>query len=476
LGEHNHLGENKKSAEVGKLSLAAVLRELAEVGVKPELDANEADGLLAAVNPAVGVPDDLLGFFAFHYSASNVAAAFGKPEFALLDLVLPPGYPEGKAFSIIRSFASECRKYGVRLVGGHTGRYEGAEYPIASSAVIGRRVRARRAPAEGDDVYLVGVVGAEAAWLTGAEVELEELTPLPKALKLQGAEGLKLLHDVSEGGLLGALLEVSTFYRSSIAVERGRVPVHPRAPRLGELLSLPSYGALVAVAEEGSRLEDLCSREGLECSWIGRVGGPGVGVEVDGVVFSTAPQSELVALYTPSAAGREEAAAVALAASRLIRLRGLERFVPEVGMNIAYAKPSAKVEEDVAAIEGRIVRTARGLRLCGKPAYGASRHLARVLIEAAKRDPRRRAAVNLRPSPELLSALRELGLKVVEVEPRGACPVAEAIAAGVEADAYFYGAAPGLEPSLVIIADSPASLVELLEKALSLLPRKADIA
>ena len=462
--------------EVGKLSLAAVLRELEEAGVRLELDANEVDGLLAAVNPAVGVPDELLGFFAFHYSASNVAAAFGRPEFALLDLVLPPGYPEDKAFSIIRSFASECRKYGARLVGGHTGRYEGAEYPIASSAVMGRRVRVRRPPAEGDAVYLVGVVGTEAAWLTGAGVGLEELTPLPKALRLHGAEGLKLLHDVSEGGLLGALLEISTFYRRTIIVERGGVPVDPRAPRLGEPLSLPSYGALVAVAEEGSRLEDFCSREGLDCSWIGRVGGPGAGVEVDGVVFTTAPPSELVALYAPTVAGREEAAAVALAASRLLRLRGLERFVPEVGMNIAYAKPGARVEEDVAAIEGRIIRTVRGLKLCGKPAYGASRHLARVLIEAARRDPRRRAAVNLRPSPELLDALRRLGLKVVEAEARGACPVAEAIAAGVEADAYFYEAAPGLEPSLVIIADSPASLAELLERALSLLSRKADIA
>jgi predicted fused transcriptional regulator/phosphomethylpyrimidine kinase len=96
-----------------------------------------------------------------------------------------------------------------------------------------------------------------------------------------------------------------------------------------------------------------------------------------------------------------------------------------------------------------------------------------VLIEAAKRDPRRRAAVNLRPTPELIGALERLGLRVARVEPRGACPVAEAIAAGVEADAYFYEAAPGLEPSLVILAEDPLSLVSLLEKALALLQRGA---
>jgi len=458
--------------EVGKLGLSRLRPLLERAGVRAELDANEVEGFLVTVNPAVGVPDELLGFFAFHYSASNIAAAFGKPEYSLLDLTLPPGYPPEKAELILSTFIEECRKYGVKLVGGHTGRYEGVEYPLASSTMLGRRLRPRLAPEEGDRVYLLGKVGSEAAWLAGAQVELEELTPLPKALKLAEIGGVKLAHDVSEGGLLGALLEVSAFYRRVIEVDRGSVPVEERAPRVSEPLALPSYGALIAVGDATVR-RDAASL-GLECYEIGRVLSEGTGVVVDGALVQEAPISEVVALYAPGVAGKGELAAVALAAERFCSLRGVERLIPEVGVNIAYARPGAESPNDVAAIEGRIVRTSRGVRACGKPAFGASRHLAGVLLAVSARRPHIRAALNLKPERELLEALGRLGLRVARVEPSSACPIAEASKKGLEADAYYYEAAPGLEPSLVILAEDPLKLIELLEEALALLERRAS--
>lgn len=457
--------------EVGKLTPSKLRPILEKVGVRVELDANEVDDLLVTVNPAIGVPDELLGFFAFHYSASNIAVAFGQPLYAFLDLTLPPGYPIEKVELILSVFTEECRKYGVKLAGGHTGRYEGVEYPLASATALGRRLRPRRAPEEGDKVYLLGRVGSEAAWLVGARVELEELTPLPRALKLARVSGVKLAHDISEGGLLGALLEVSAFYGQIIEVDRGSVPLDERAPRVSEPLALPSYGALVAVGD--ATVKSDAASLGLECYEVGRVLSEGIGVIVDGVLVREVPFSEIVALYAPGVAGREELAAVALAAERFCRLKGVERFIPEVGANIAYAKPGAASPSDVAAIEGRIVRTSRGARACGKPAFGASRHLAGVLLAASVWKPSVRAAINLKPERDLLEALERLGLRVARVEPRGACPVAEAVSRGLEADAYYYDAAPGLEPSLVILSESPLKLVELLGEALVLLEKRA---
>lgn len=452
--------------EVGKLSFSSLRPLLERAGLRVELDANEVDGLLVTTNPAIGVPDELLGFFAFHYSASNIAAAFGRPEYAVLDLALPPGYSVKEVELILTVFVGECQKYGVKLVGGHTGRYEGLEYPLASSTVMGRRLRPRQAPVEGDRIYLLGRVGSEAAWLTGARVELEELTPLPKALKVAGIRSVKLAHDISEGGLIGSLLELSSFYGYVTEVERGSVPVDERAPQVEEPLALPSYGALVAVA--GAPIDGECADLGLECYEVGRVSSRGVGVRVGDYLFLEAPLSEVVALYAPRVAGERELALVALAAAKLCRLRGVERYIPEVGTNIAYARQGAASLEDVAAIEGRIVRTHRGVMTCGKPSFGASRHLARVLLAVSAVKPQLRAALNLKPERELLEAIERLGLKIAKVEPTSACPVAQAVEMGVEADAYYYDAAPGLEPSLVILAENPLRLVELVEKALSL--------
>jgi len=85
-------------------------------------------------------------------------------------------------------------------------------------------------------------------------------------------------------------------------------------------------------------------------------------------------------------------------------------LVPEVGMNIAMAIPHAESIDDVAAIEGRIVKTSEGARAAGNPRFGCSSHLARYILEIVKQDESKRAAINLKFSNNILETLEELGV------------------------------------------------------------------
>lgn len=87
-------------------------------------------------------------------------------------------------------------------------------------------------------------------------------------------------------------------------------------------------------------------------------------------------------------------------------------LAPEVGINVAMALSSAEGEDDVAAIPGRLMRVLRGVKASSCPDFGASRHLARYLLEMMKHDRRKRAAINIKYSEEILSVLRGMGLKV----------------------------------------------------------------
>jgi hydroxymethylpyrimidine/phosphomethylpyrimidine kinase len=87
-------------------------------------------------------------------------------------------------------------------------------------------------------------------------------------------------------------------------------------------------------------------------------------------------------------------------------------LVPEVGMNIAEAVGYAEGVRDVAAIEGRIVKTCEGLKAIGNPRFACSFHLAKYIIEMMKRDSRKRAAINLKFSDETLKILQKRGLAV----------------------------------------------------------------
>jgi len=69
-------------------------------------------------------------------------------------------------------------------------------------------------------------------------------------------------------------------------------------------------------------------------------------------------------------------------------------LIPEVRSNIAFALPVAKTRIDVAAITGRITVVNGFPYASGYPDFGASSHLARLLIEVTKTNPEIRAVIN----------------------------------------------------------------------------------
>lgn len=87
---------------------------------------------------------------------------------------------------------------------------------------------------------------------------------------------------------------------------------------------------------------------------------------------------------------------IAAAINKLEECREFALLIPEVRVNLAYALSGARTRRDVAAIEGRITAV-RGLpRASGFPAFGASDHMARLIIEVRKYDPQINAGINFK--------------------------------------------------------------------------------
>jgi len=123
------------------------------------------------------------------------------------------------------------------------------------------------------------------------------------------------------------------------------------------------------------------------------------------------PVNPMASLYNK--AGIAEAIKQVDEVARIIeRNPSISRFYAEVGIQIAMAPPYPRGPEEVAAIDGRIVKTLDGLKTAGPPRLGASRHMASIILTAMKYDPQVRAAMNLHYSPILLEAFRKIGCKV----------------------------------------------------------------
>ncbi len=138
------------------------------------------------------------------------------------------------------------------------------------------------------------------------------------------------------------------------------------------------------------------------------------------------------------------------------------RLIPEVGMNIAYALPDPRSREDVAAVAGRIVRLGDAVHPVGEVAFGASDHVARIVMTAMKFEPAIRSAANIRYSAAAIDELENLMFEICSFdrtcEPPGIRTMDWGVASccrdGVPDVIYDTGAV-GKEPMIRILGEDP---------------------
>jgi len=146
------------------------------------------------------------------------------------------------------------------------------------------------------------------------------------------------------------------------------------------------------------------------------------------------------------------------------------RVMPEVSVNMAYSPEGAKSVEDVVAIPGRIVRVRGQARSFMRPEYGASTHLAAILLEVERRRPAFRAAINLRYDERMSRVLAKLRVKQVTIGheyPAGSRDkVLDALRARLSApggaaefEALVDMGGEGVEPSLYLFAEDAVKVV-----------------
>ena len=86
-------------------------------------------------------------------------------------------------------------------------------------------------------------------------------------------------------------------------------------------------------------------------------------------------------------------------------------LMPEVGINIGYALPNARAKEDICALEGRLVRLGdAGVATPGSLKFGASNHVAAVILAAMGHDNKIRAVMNIKYREKVINAVNKAGL------------------------------------------------------------------
>ncbi|NJE60634.1 thiamine-phosphate synthase family protein [Thermococcus sp. 21S7] len=157
-----------------------------------------------------------------------------------------------------------------------------------------------------------------------------------------------------------------------------------------------------------------------------------------------------------------------MALNELIRNEKFPELIPEVRSNFAYALPSPRDIEDVAAIPGRITAV-KGKAFALPPEFGASEFTARILVMLAEIRPEVRSVLNIRHGPDIESALTAAGFKVGRVKT-GGLSEEEAVRAIADVfrrdsyDAVVDVGGLGVEPLVYIFGETPFDVVEKLKR------------
>ncbi|NIQ07660.1 MAG: bifunctional hydroxymethylpyrimidine kinase/phosphomethylpyrimidine kinase [Candidatus Korarchaeota archaeon] len=163
-------------------------------------------------------------------------------------------------------------------------------------------------------------------------------------------------------------------------------------------------------------------------------------------------------------------------------------YIAEVGTQVAMALPYASTPKQVAAVEGRILKLRETAKVTGSVRFGASSHVARIILTAMKHDPSSRAAVNLRYDPELVRAFEKTGCVVSsfdrKLEPRRVKALeGETLVWGVEKAIETVGKVPdvifdlgevGKEPMIRVLGSSATSVVEKALTSVLAVERKVE--
>ena len=100
----------------------------------------------------------------------------------------------------------------------------------------------------------------------------------------------------------------------------------------------------------------------------------------------------------------------------LLKKMDFEDFVPEVGSNIAEGLILPKSYKDIASLTGRIIKNKLGgtvnngikserFYVVGNIEFGASEHIAKIILAASSYDPRIRSCMNIKYSEKLIDVL-----------------------------------------------------------------------
>ena len=255
----------------------------------------EGEVFVLSTDPVTGTAEDI-GSLAVQVTLNDLASAGAEPVGVMLSVLLPESVDEPQIREMARQAEEACHAANVQIMGGHTEVTSAVTRPVITVTGVGKAKRdgliSTAGVRAGMDILLTKWAGLEGTAILAKEKEKELLTRFSPGFVSQAKEfdrllsvlpeakeavrlGVAAMHDVTEGGIFGALWEMAESSGVGLEIDLKKIPVKQETIEICEFFDINPYGlissgAMLMAAENGAKLMNGLKEAGIAAEVIGR--------------------------------------------------------------------------------------------------------------------------------------------------------------------------------------------------------------
>ena len=256
----------------------------------------EDEMFVLSTDPITGTVKDI-GNLAIQITLNDLASAGAEPIGVMLTFLLPEKLSEAKLRTMMEQAEAAAHAANVQIMGGHTEVTRVVNQPVISVVGVGKAKKGRLISTAGArpgmDVIVTKWVGLEGTSIIAKEKEEELLTRYPQALVDEAKEfdaylsvlpeaavavesGVSAMHDVTEGGIFGALWEMAESAGVGLEIDLKKIPIRQETVEVCEFFDINPYelissGSMLMAASDGNGLVRALAAANIPAVCVGKV-------------------------------------------------------------------------------------------------------------------------------------------------------------------------------------------------------------
>lgn len=255
----------------------------------------EDEMFVISTDPITGTSTDI-GNLAVHITLNDLASAGAEPVGVMLTILLPEQAKEPELKKMMGQIEEVCAAANVQIMGGHTEVTRAVNQPLINVCGVGKaktgKLVSTAGAKAGDDIVITKWIGLEGTSIIAKEKETELLSRYPVQMvetakkfdqylsvlpeaAIAVKSGVSAMHDVTEGGIFGALWEMAEASGVGLEIDLKKIPVKQETIEVCEFFGINPYelissGSMLMAAGDGNMLVRELKKQKIAAAVVGK--------------------------------------------------------------------------------------------------------------------------------------------------------------------------------------------------------------